>query len=102
MWFRVLTKLERGIVDLTIRCVDRVRSTDLALIISRIVCKVLKNSRSGFLGRVEKVGRDLAERISRIAVGWGCALVSEWKRNPGFVRFLGVNAINSLLNRDQI
>jgi len=98
VWFKVLSRLERGIVDLTIRCVDQVRSAKLALIIGRIVCKVMKAFRSAFRERMEKVGYDLAERISRIAVSWGYVEASNWKRDPSFVKYLGINAINNIPN----
>lgn len=102
VWFGVLTRAERGIVDLTIRCVDRIRSMRLALVIGRIVCKVLKAFRSGFLDRVERIGYDLAERISGIAVGWGYAEASEWRRDLGFVRHLGINAVNNIPGWDRV
>ena len=95
VWFGVLTRVERGVVDLTIRCVDKVRSGRLALAISRIVCKVLNASKSRFLERVDKVGYDLAERISKIAVGWGYTEASGWRQDLGFVRYLGADAVSN-------
>jgi len=95
VWFRALSKIERGIVDLTIRCVDRVRSWKLALIIGRIRCKIFKALRSRFLEKAETAGYDLAERVSMIAVSWGYTEASSWKRDIGFVRYLGVNALNN-------
>jgi len=95
VWFTVLSRLERCVVDLTIRCVDRVRSERLALVIGRIMCKVLKAFRSGFMEKVEIVGYDLAERISRIVVNWGYTEALSWKRDLTFVRCLGVNAVNN-------
>lgn len=96
VWFRALTRLERAIVDLTIRCVDRVRSPVLAGVIGKIVCKVLKALRSRFLVRAERVGFELAERVCRVAVEWGYVGASSWRRDINFVRFLGVNAISSV------
>ena len=90
-WYS-LSRLERSVVELTIRYVDRIRSARLSLVISRIVCKILKALRSPFLQRAEQVGYDLAERFSRIAVGWGYAKASEWKQDQGFIRYLGINA----------
>jgi len=87
--------LERSVVDLTIRHVDEIRSERLCLVISRIVCKILKRLRSPFLRRVEELGSDLAERVSRIAVGWGYTEASAWRRDMGFVKYLGVTATNS-------
>lgn len=102
VWFGVLTGVERGIVDLTIRCVDRVRSGRLALVIGRIICKVLKALRSGFLERVERVGYAPAERISGIAVGWGYVEASAWRRDRVFVRCLGINTVNNITGWDRV
>ena len=95
VWFSALKKRERSMVELTARCVDRVRSARLALVIGRIVCKVLKAFRSRFLERVEAVGYDLAAKICRIAVSWGYEAAATWRQDIYFVRFLGVNAINN-------
>ena len=95
VWFGVLSRMERGVVELTIRCVDKVRSARLALVIGRIVCKILDASRSRFLMRVDGVGYDLAERISKIAVGWGYVGASGLRQDLGFVRYLGVNAVSN-------
>ena len=97
VWFRVLSKVERSVVELTVRYVGRVRSLRLSLAIGRVVCKLLEAFRSRFLRRVERVGYDLAEKISKIAVGWGYIEASSWKQDLSFIRFLGVNAVNNNL-----
>jgi ribosome-associated toxin RatA of RatAB toxin-antitoxin module len=53
-WF-ALSRLERGVVDLTIRYVDEIKSEVLSLVIGRIVCKILKALRSPFLAKAERV-----------------------------------------------
>ena len=93
-WYS-LSRLERSVVDLTIRYVDRIESERLSLVISRIVCKILKAMRSPFLQRAEQMGYGLAERFSRIAVSWGYAEASNWRRDLGFVRYLGANAVSN-------
>jgi len=95
VWFGVLTKIERGIVDLTVKCVDRIRSDMLSLVIGRIVCKIANALKSRFLERVDAVGYNLVERISKIAVGWGYVEAMGWKRDLNLVRHLGVNAVNN-------
>jgi hypothetical protein len=93
VWYKALTKLERGIVDLTVKYVEKVKSPVLARIITKIVCKVLKALRSRFLVKVETLGYELAERICRLAVEWGNPGASNWKYDMKFVRFLGINAV---------
>jgi hypothetical protein len=94
-WYSILKRGERGIVDLTIWCVDRVKSETLALVLGRIVCKVLTACRSMFLRGVEKRGHRFAEKLSEVAVGWGYPEAYAWRREPAFIRYLGVTAVNS-------
>ncbi len=81
-------------MDLTIRCVDKVKSAKLALAISRIACKILSVLKSSFLEKVNRVGCSLAERISEIAVSWGCREAVSWKHELGFINYLGATALN--------
>lgn len=94
VWFKVLSRVERGIVDLTIRCVEKIRSPILTRVIFDIVRKVLKTLESKFLENVNKAGSAIAEKVCRIALGWGNVSASSWKHDSGFIRFLGVNAVN--------
>ena len=97
VWFTACTKVERGIVDLTICCVDTVRSTRLALILGRVVVKILKACRSRFVMRVEWTGSDLAARLSRIGASWGMAQAAGWTGDRAFIRWAGVNAVSSVV-----
>ena len=94
IWFRALSRVERGIVDLTIRCVERVRSRVLAGMVSKIVTKILKSLKPSFLETAMRVGRDLADEISETALEWGNECASRWRHDLGFIRYLGVRAIN--------
>jgi len=94
VWFKVTSRLERGIVDLTIRCVEKIRSSVLSRIISEIIRKLLGPLENGFLKRAEKIGAEIVKRLCELARAWGNKTASSWKQEPGFVRFLGVNAIN--------
>lgn len=95
VWFGALSKMDRSVVELTISCVDRVRSTRLALALGRIVCKVLNAFKSRFMERVETIGHELVEKISRITVGWGYVQASAWKQDTSFIKYLGVKAANT-------
>ena len=96
VWFHVLSKVERSVVELTVRYVDQIRSLKLSLAIGRVVCKILEALRNRFLKRVECVGYGIAEKISKIAVGWGYVEASSWKHDLSFIRFLGVNTVNDI------
>ena len=96
IWF-TLNRLERGVMDLTIRCVHEIKSKILALIIGRIVCKLLRILRSPFLAKVDRIGSRVAEIISRIAVNWGYTAASAWKHDRGFIRYLGVHGGSTIV-----
>ena len=94
IWFRALSRMERGVFDLTVRCVERIRSCVLARMISGIVAKLLRTLKPSFLETAMRVGGEIADEVSDIALEWGNAGASRWRRDLGFARFLGVTAVN--------
>jgi len=94
IWFKVLSRTERAMIDLTIKCVARIRSHILEGAISSIIDKILKALESRFLSNAEKAGREIADKLGRIAQKWGNREASNWKRDKVFIRFLGINAVN--------
>ena len=95
VWFKALSRVERGIIDLTIRCVERIRSYALMKTVLAIVDKLLRTLEEGYLKRVERIGREIAQKICEIACKWGNHHALVWKYDVNFVKFLGVNAVNS-------
>ena len=95
IWFRVLSRAERAIVDLTMRCVEKVRSPILAKAITKILGKILKTLGKTFLEKAKEIGRDLAQRLSKVAEKWGNKKAPNWKNDKEFIKFLGVAALNT-------
>ena len=95
VWFKTLSRVERAIIDLTIECVEKVRSKILAGTVLTIVSKVLEFLEESFMTRAERVGRKIAERLCVICEKWGNDVYSTWKCDECFINFLGVNALNS-------
>lgn len=95
VWFKATSRAERGIVDLTMRCVERIRSPVLARAVSNIMNKILRTLPESFMERAEKAGRRVAEKLCVLAERWGNKSSSYWKHDDGFVRFLGVITLNS-------
>lgn len=87
VWFRVLDRVERGLLDLTIRWVDNVRSGRLTETLLRILVKLARAMEQG-MSRVLVVGRELALRASVLAVSWGNVDAYSWRSDRGF--WLGV------------
>jgi hypothetical protein len=96
MWFKVLERIERAIVDLAIRCVDWVRSARLEAIIANIIEKLENAFVNDFDMLVERVGRPLAEKLSRIASAWGNVSALAWGSEKAFLRYLTVLHLNTL------
>jgi hypothetical protein len=95
VWFRALSKVERAIVDLTIKCVENVRSRVLEGTISAIISKILQSLEDVFLVRAERIGRGIAETLCAMGERWGNTACSAWKCDKCFTKFLGVNALNT-------
>lgn len=94
VWFRALSKVERAIVDLTIKCVEEVRSLTLQSALSGIVCKIIEALEDHFRVKVEKIGRQIAKNLGNVAQRWGNKTASNWKDDRHFILYLGVNSIN--------
>lgn len=60
-----------------------------------IVDKLLRTLEESYLKKVERAGREIAQKICEIAGKWGNLHALIWKYDVNFVRFLGVNALNS-------
>src|SRR3989442_9876779 len=78
LWYSTLSRMERGLVDLTIRWVDKVRSGLMAETLLRILVKLALALETG-MGRVLGRGRELALRASSLAVGWGNSAAFYWR-----------------------
>src|SRR5712692_777913 len=88
LWYCTLSRMERGLVDLTIRWVDKVRSGRLAETLVRILAKLAMALETG-MGRVLVRGRTLAVRASELAVGWGNGAAFYWRFEAAFANALG-------------
>ena len=95
VWYRVLNRIERGIVDLTMRYVNDVKSVKLAKVLTAIMEKLQSAMESTLDKLVRTVGLLLAKKISDIAVSWGNLLASKWADDVAFARFLMLNSAKS-------
>jgi hypothetical protein len=88
LWYCTLSRIERGLVDLTIRWVDKVRSGRLAETLVRILAKLAMALETG-MGRVLGRGRILALKASELAVEWGNGSAFYWRFETAFANALG-------------
>ena len=91
VWFKSLSRVERGVIDLTVKCVDVIRSGKLARVVTAIMDKLRSAMESAVDGMVRAVGLPLARKISGIAVSWGNRLAVVWADDLKFARYLALN-----------
>ena len=94
VWFRVLGRVERALVDLTIKVVDRVRSPMLTKALVSIVKKLEDAYENRVSQAMRTVGFPIAQKLSLLAQKWGNESARNWKLDLSFVRFLAVMHIN--------
>ena len=91
IWYRILNRIERATIDLTVRYVDNVKSSKLAKMITAIVDKLQTAMQSRLDRLVGTVGVALTIRISETAIKWGNKNAHSWTNDLAFARFLVVN-----------
>ena len=92
LWFSSLSRMERGLVDLTIRWVDKVRSRRMTRTLLRILEKLERALGAG-MERVLVRGRVLAGWISSLAMCWGNTTAFSWRFDTVFHRSLGLRLL---------
>ena len=94
VWFRALRRIDRVLIDLTIKVACNVRSVVLAKSILALARKLEGIMESGFSRALRGVGVQRAQKLSLVAQKWGNLSANEWSSDPSFVRFLAVLSIN--------
>ncbi|MEM2703219.1 MAG: hypothetical protein QXR45_08670 [Candidatus Bathyarchaeia archaeon] len=89
VWFR-LSKVERALVDLTLKCVKQPRSPRLIGVLASIIVKVKAFLAGPLRWLMGQVGKPLAMKLSKIAESWGNKEARKWAEDEGFIRFLTV------------
>jgi hypothetical protein len=90
VWRKCLRKIDRDVVNLTIKCVDQPKSPKLIDAIAKIIVRVKGALMSPLYRLMEQVGRPLAKKLSRIAKSWGNETADKWVEDQGFVKYLTI------------
>src|SRR2546426_11895397 len=88
LWYSTLSRVERGLGELTIRWVDKVRSGRLTETLVRILAKLAMALETG-MGRVLMRGRILAMKASEMDGGWGNRFAYSWRFVTALANALG-------------
>src|SRR5208283_5555796 len=64
VWFKALQRIDRALLDLTIRVVDNIRSATLSKSILTLTRKLEEAMKNSFSSRLREIGLPLAQKIS--------------------------------------
>ena len=94
VWFRALPRIDRVLVDLTIKVTENIRSTHLARSLFAVVDKLEGLLESSVLKTLRLIGRPLAEKISLTAQKLGNTSARNWAADSSFAFFLAIMHTN--------
>ena len=94
VWFRALPRIDRVLIDLTIKVASSIRSATLARNILVVTKKLEGLLESRLLRAFRGVALQLAQKLSIAAQKWGNASAKRWAFDRSFVTFLAVMHIN--------
>jgi hypothetical protein len=90
--FSALDRVERGILYLTSKLVDRVKSLELGIEIVKILAKLQEAMKSGFQRYIESYGVEKAKEMIEIAESFG--IIVNWL-DMNYVKYLALIAYNN-------
>jgi hypothetical protein len=90
VWFKALPRIDRVLVDLTIKVTENIRSSYLARSIFAVIGKLEGLLESKIAKSVRAIGRPLAEKLSAVAQSWGNASAKSWVTDSSFALFLAI------------
>lgn len=95
VWFRAINNVERCLLNLVIRVVDRVRSSLLKRITLSIARKLLGAMESKVTRAMREFGLPFVQRLSQIAQEWGNSSAESWAGDQGFIQYWTVMYLNT-------
>ena len=90
VWFKALPRIDRVLIDLTIKVAENIHSTSLAKSIFAVVGKLEDLLENSLLKTLRSVGSMLAQKISSIGQKWGNTSAAKWATDSSFIYFLAV------------
>lgn len=93
-WFKALPRIDRALVDLTIKVAINIRSATLFRSLNKIITKLEDFLESKIDCAVREIGFPLARKLSRIAQEWGNKGAREWSKDKKFAQYLTFMSLN--------
>jgi hypothetical protein len=94
LWFKALRRIDRVLVDVTVRVGKSVHSAALAMALYSVMEKLESAFESRVWNITRKIGFPLARRISVMAQNWGNDHARKWASDESFAKFLAIMQIN--------
>ena len=94
VWFKALRRIDRALVDLTIKVAGIVRSFTLAQKVLTVIRKLENVMESKFLRTIRENGFPTARKLGLIAQKWGNKSARNWEFDEGFARYLAALSFN--------
>lgn len=89
VYFRALTRIERGLVDLVIRIKRQIVNERLVAILLAI-CDRLQRALMGFRERLRALALPHAQRLAALASRWGHPEAYLWPYDPSYLEYVGL------------
>jgi hypothetical protein len=95
-WFKALLRIDRALVDLTIKVAINIRSATLFRSLNKIKTKLEDFLESKIDCAVREIGFPMACKLSRIAQAWGNKSARPWAKDLKFAQYLAVTCLNGI------
>ncbi|MEM3419977.1 MAG: hypothetical protein QW806_07130 [Nitrososphaerota archaeon] len=92
IWYK-LNNIEREIINLTIKCVNKIKSIKLKNIILKILNKIKEIFENNFLNKIYEIGLKEVIKIVKIAYSWGNKNSLNWIKDKKYIFYLGIKNI---------
>jgi hypothetical protein len=90
IWYRVLKKIERSLIDLVITTVNKVQSNTLAKSLTLILNKLSDIIETNIQHQIQTIGLPQAKKLSQIAQNWGNKSAVKWATDTKYARYLAI------------
>jgi len=97
VWYGALDRVERGILSLAARLVDRVESEVLGVELVKIVSKLNEAMRSRFARCRNEFGFRRARVVAGQALSFGYEMAAGWASDLDFIRYVTFIRVNAVL-----
>jgi hypothetical protein len=94
VWYRALPRIDRVLVDLTIKVADTIRSPHLARSILSVAGKLESLLESKLQRAIREIGLPIAHKLSVFAQKWGNLAAEKWASDEGFARYWAAIKLN--------